>query len=161
MLFAVGGIAGLGAGFASTLIARLWVEAFNYLQHAGLIRVPGEPVANRHVWNHLGTITRVAALEITNHCQHHLDAYVPYYKMKPDADGPRMPNAFLCFLASLVPPLWYRSILWPRLRHWDFHHATPAERTIAREANRKAGWPDWFEETSTTSAPLASAPQAN
>lgn len=161
VLFAVGGIAGLGAGFTSTLIARLWVEAFNYLQHAGLIRVPGEPVANRHVWNHLGTITRVAALEITNHCQHHLDAYVPYYKMKPDADGPRMPNAFLCFLAALVPPLWYRSILWPRLRHWDFHHATPGERAIAREANRNAGWPDWFEEMSTTSAPLASAPQAS
>jgi p-cymene methyl-monooxygenase len=161
VLFAVGGIYGLGAGFAATLVARLWVEAFNYLQHAGLIRVPSEPVAGRHVWNHLGTITRILALEITNHCQHHLDAYVPYYKMKPDAEGPRMPNAFLCFLAALIPPLWYRLILWPRLRNWDLNHATPAERALAKEANRNAGWPDWFEEASATSASLASVAEAS
>jgi p-cymene methyl-monooxygenase len=86
---------------------------------------------------------------ITNHCEHHLDAYVPYYKMKPDAAGPRMPNAFLCFLIALIPPLWYRAILWPRLRHSDLQHATPAERAIAREANRKAGWPDWFSDHTT------------
>ena len=164
LLFAVGGVYGLAAGFATTLVARLWVEAFNYLQHAGLIRVPNEPVAGRHVWNHLGTITRVLALEITNHCQHHLDAYVPYYKMKPDAEGPRMPNAFLCFLTALIPPLWYRLILWPRLRNWDLNHATPGERALAKEANRNAGWPDWFEEpsaTSTTSASLASVAEAS
>jgi len=161
LLFAVGGSYGLAAGFAATLVARLWVEAFNYLQHAGLIRVPDEPVANRHVWNHLGTITRVLALEITNHCQHHLDAYVPYYKMKPDADGPRMPNAFLCFLVALIPPLWYRLILWPRLRNWDLNYATEGERALAREANRNAGWPDWLEESSATPTSLASAAEAS
>jgi hypothetical protein len=103
----------------------------------------------------------VLALEITNHCQHHLDAYVPYYKMKPDSEGPRMPNAFLCFLAALIPPLWYRLILWPRLRNWDLHHATTDERALAREANLNAGWPDWFEEASATSAPLGSVAEAN
>jgi len=144
VLFVAGGPAGAAAGFVSTFIARLWVEAFNFLQHCGLIRVPGEPVTPRHVWNHLGTITRVAAYEITNHCEHHLDAYIPYYKMRPDTDGPRMPNAFLCFLVALFPPLWNRLILWPKLRHWDLEIATPAERELARQANREAGWPDWF-----------------
>ena len=161
LLFAVGGSYGFAAGFTATLVARAWVEAFNYLQHAGLIRVPTEPVAGRHVWNHLGTITRVLALEITNHCQHHLDAYVPYYRMKPDVEGPRMPNAFLCFLAALIPPLWYRLILWPRLRNWDLNHATTAERALAKEANRNAGWPNWFEQSSATSASLASASEAS
>jgi p-cymene methyl-monooxygenase len=160
VLLVVGGPAGLAAGFAATLIARLWVEAFNYLQHVGLIRVPGEPIEPRHVWNHLGTVTRVAAFEITNHCDHHQDAYVPYYKMRPDEDGPRMPNAFLCFLAAVFPPLWKRSILWPRLKDWDLHHASPAERALAREANRKAGWPDWFDEApAATPRELAHARQ--
>jgi p-cymene methyl-monooxygenase len=152
----IGGPAGAAAGFASSFIARLWVEAFNYLQHCGLIRVEGQPVEPRHVWNHLSPIVRVAAFEITNHCEHHLDAYIPYYKMKPDADGPRMPSAFLCFMAAIVPPLWNRLILWPRLRDWDLHHATPAERELAREANRRAGWPDWLGETGKTPA-LATA----
>jgi p-cymene monooxygenase len=142
--YLVGSLAGMVAVVASTTIARLWVEAFNYLQHYGLVRVEGEPVAPRHVWNHLSPITRVAAFEITNHCDHHLDAYIPYYRMRPDAGGPRMPSAFTCFLAALIPPLWFRLIVWPRLREWDTKHATPAERALARAANRKAGWPDWL-----------------
>ncbi len=156
VLLLAGGVAGMAAGFVSSFIARLWVEAFNYLQHCGLIRAEGEPVAPRHVWNHLSPIGRVAAFEITNHCEHHLDAYVPYYKMRPDVDGPRMPSAFLCFLVALVPALWNRLILWPRLRHWDVHFASPAERELARQANRRAGWPDWLSE-STSSPSLAPA----
>jgi len=147
VLLLVGGLGGMAAGFASSLIARLWVEAFNYLQHCGLIRAESEPIAPRHVWNHLAPISRLAAFEITNHCEHHLDAYVPYYRMRPDADGPRMPSAFLCFLVALVPPLWNRLILWPRLRHWDLPFASAAERELARQANRKAGWPDWLSES--------------
>lgn len=154
---AIGGPAGLLAVIGTTAIARLWVEAFNYLQHYGLIRVDGQPVGPRHVWNHLGMITRVAAFEITNHCDHHLDAYIPYYRMVPDEDGPRMPNAFLCFLASVVPPLWFRLIVWPRLRYWDTHLATPAERELAREANRKAGWPDWLGEQPSAHAHATAA----
>ena len=142
----IGGVAGAAAAVASTIIARLWVEAFNYLQHVGLVRVPSDPVSPHHVWNHLSTLTRTAAFEITNHCEHHLDAYLPYYRMKPDTDGPRMPSGFACFLLALVPPLWYRYVLWPRLKHWDLEIATPAERELAREANRKAGWPDWVGE---------------
>jgi p-cymene monooxygenase len=152
----IGGIAGGAAAVAATVIARLWVEAFNYLQHCGLVRVEGEPVTSNHVWNHLSSLTRLAAFEITNHCEHHLDAYIPYYRMRPDADGPRMPSGFLCFMIALVPPLWNRLVLWPRLRDWDLHHATPAERELAREANRRAGWPDWIGEAQAAGKPAAS-----
>jgi alkane 1-monooxygenase len=55
-----------------------------------------------------------------------------------------MPGVFLCFLAGLVPPIWNRYILQPKLRHWDTHFANPAERELAREANRRVGWPDWL-----------------
>jgi p-cymene methyl-monooxygenase len=159
--YLLGGFAGVLAILASTTIARLWVEAFNYLQHYGLLRVEGQPVAPRHVWNHLSTITRVAAFEITNHCEHHLDASIPYYRMRPDEDGPRMPSAFTCFLAALIPPLWFRLIIWPRLRDWDLNHATAAERELAREANRKAGWPDWLGEAPALSGAAAGANAAH
>src|ERR1051325_9061429 len=146
ILVVIGGPVGAAAAVTSTVIARLWVEAFNYLQHCGLVRVESEPVGPQHVWNHLSTLTRTAAFEITNHCEHHLDAYIPYYRMKPDTDGPRMPSGFACFMVALVPPLWNRLVLWPRLKHWDLHLATPAERELARAANRTAGWPDWLGE---------------
>lgn len=156
-MVAIGGLTGAAAAIASTLIARIWIEAFNYLQHCGLVRAEGDPVGPQHVWNHLSALTRLAAFEITNHCDHHLDAYMPYYSMQPDAAGPRMPSGFLCFLVALVPPLWNRSILWPRLRDWDLRHATPKERMLAREANRRAGWPDWLGAVDVTKPSAASA----
>jgi p-cymene monooxygenase len=75
--YALGGIAGLAAGFVVALIGRVWLEGLNYLQHVGLVRAEGEPVAPRHVWNHLSPLLRIATFEITNHNEHHQDAYIP------------------------------------------------------------------------------------
>lgn len=146
-LLVIGGPAGMLAGLAISAIGRVWLEAFNYLQHVGIVRVPGEPVGRRHVWNHLSPLTRIAGYEITNHSDHHQDAYVPYFAMVPDRNGPLMPSGFVCFFAAIVPPIWNRLVLQPRLREWDEKFATPAERELAREANRKAGWPDWLGKT--------------
>jgi p-cymene monooxygenase len=145
-LVAVGGVAGAAVAIAGTVVSRVWVEAFNYFQHYGLIRVETEPIAKRHVWNHLSPLVRAAGFEITNHAEHHLDPSIPYHQLVPDAHGPQMPSIFLCFLAALIPPLWFRAIALPRLAHWDRHFATPAERELAREANRRAGRPDWLGE---------------
>jgi hypothetical protein len=46
----------------------------------------------------------------------------------------------------------------PRLKDWDLRFADAAEREIAREANRKAGWPDWLDEAAADDVPAA--PQA-
>lgn len=144
-LFVLGGWAGLAAGLVATMIGRVLAEAFNYIQHCGLIRIEGEPISGRHVWNHLAPLTRAAGFEITNHTPHHLDSTVPFHKLIPVHEM-RMPSAFLCIAVSLLPPIWNRTILWPRLESWDRQIATPRERTLAREANRKAGWPDWAGE---------------
>lgn len=61
----------------------------------------------------------------------------------PDPDAPRMPSALLCLLAALIPPLWERWIVIPRLRHWDEQFATAEERVLAADANRAARWPVW------------------
>ena len=152
-LFAIGGVRGMLAGLTVALLGRIWIEAFNYLQHVGIVRVPGSPVGKRHVWNHLSPLTRMTAFEITNHCDHHQDAYVQYFRMIPDLNGPLMPSAFVCFFAAIVPPIWNRVVLQPRLREWDMRFATAAERELAREANRRAGWPDWIGEAEV-SAPM-------
>jgi p-cymene monooxygenase len=144
--FAIAGWTGVAAALASMLVARLWVESFNYFQHYGIVRAPGKPVARRHLWNHLGYLTRPVAMEITNHADHHLDSYIPYYKLQPDPTAIRMPNVFLCFLAALVPPLWHRYIIMPALKEWDLKFASAEEREIARAQNLAAGWPDWFSE---------------
>lgn len=145
VLYLLGGLTGMLFCLAGASLARLWVETFNYFQHYGQVRVPGKPISRRHVWNHLHPISRVVAFEITNHADHHLDAYIPFYRLKPDASAVNVPNVFVCFLAALIPPIWHRFIIMPALKDWDLNYASAEERELAREQNRRAGWPDWFE----------------
>ena len=102
------GIIGIAAGAMAMLIAllaiggaKLLIEAFNYYQHYGLLRVPGTQYDRRHLWNHLQPIARAMAVEITNHSDHHMDGYKPFYKLQPDVAGPQMPSVFPVFHAGI------------------------------------------------------------
>lgn len=145
------GLPGLLAAAVTSLFSKLLLEGLNYLQHYGLVRVPGAPVRLHHAWNHLGAVIRPVGLEITTHIEHHFDSRHQFFELKPRVDGAQMPSAFLCFAAALIPPLWERYIARPRLQHWDTHFASPAERVMAMEQNRKAGWPVWVEATAASS----------
>jgi hypothetical protein len=142
---AVSGWGGLAVTVGALLFAKLLAEGFNYLQHYGMVRVPGAPVRVHHAWNHLGAIMRPVGLEITNHIDHHFDSRHQFYELAPRLDGAQMPSGFLCFVAALVPPVWERYIAKPRLRHWDEHFASPAERRMAMEQNARIGWPIWVD----------------
>lgn len=133
---------GVVLAMASMAIGKLTVEAFNYTQHYGLIRVEGQPFEPRHTWEHNTFFIRSAGVEITTHADHHRDPYIPFYELQPSS-ALKMPNIALCFLASLIPSVWFKKFVIPRLRYWDLHMATPEERELARAANERAGWPDW------------------
>ena len=85
----------------------------------------------------------MAAFEITNHADHHLNSYQAFYQLVPHKESIRMPSVFVCFFASLVPPLWFNGIIKPALRRWDLEFANADERALGAEQNRQAGWEDW------------------
>ncbi|MFT3771847.1 MAG: alkane 1-monooxygenase [Minicystis sp.] len=156
VLLAIGLLAGPLAALViggSFLLSRLLLEAFNYLQHYGIVRAPGTRYDRRHTWSHLTPVVRAAGLEITNHAHHHMNPDVPFHALIPDPTAPQMPSALLCFMAALVPPVWERWIAMPRLKDWDMRHASPAEKALAREANAAAGWPEWVAEEQGAAAP--------
>lgn len=145
LLYALGGSEGMLWTIASILVGpRLLLEVFNYCNHYGLVTEHPGRFARRHTWNHLTPFVRILALEITNHAGHHENPYLPFYRLQPDAQGPRQPQFLLCVMAAFVPPIWF-AIIKPRLRDWDQRFATPVERNLAREANRAAGWEDWLQ----------------
>tara|TARA_R110000787_G_scaffold8607_34_gene29380 strand:- start:6155 stop:7297 length:1143 start_codon:yes stop_codon:yes gene_type:complete len=153
IMFVIGEWAAAGGGwaaaagcFAATMLARFLLESFNYFQHYGQVRVIGSPVCKHHVWNHFGMLSRSMTFEITNHSGHHLNSYAPFYELKPDRDAVMLPSVFICFMSALIPPVWHQLIIKPALKEWDIRHASPEERELAREANRKAGWEDWLAE---------------
>lgn len=146
LLHAIGGWRANEVALAGMIGARFWIESFNYFQHYGLIRLEGAAINRRHVWNHLKPLSRALGFEITNHADHHTNSYAAFYELQPDRHWIPMPSVFVCFFAALIPPLWNERIVKPALKRWDNEMATPQERELAREQNRRAGWPDWFEE---------------
>jgi alkane 1-monooxygenase/p-cymene monooxygenase len=147
ILCAIGGLMAVGLALTAMVIARGWIETFNYFQHYGLARVPGAPINRRHVWNHLSPLSRIMTFEITNHADHHLNSFAPYYALVPDQTAIPMPSVFVCFFAAVIPPVWFSMIIKPALKRWDLEFASPEERVLAAEQNRRAGWPDWFSST--------------
>lgn len=153
-LFAIsawfGGLTAFIIVLSALVLAKLLIEILNYFQHYGIVRAPGSDNEHHHLWNHLSPMTRLIAFEITNHNDHHRDSYIPYYELQPDLKGPQMPSIFLCFLSGLIPPIWFKYIAKPRLKEWDLNFASDAEKELARDANKKAGWPDWLAEEQTS-----------
>lgn len=148
VIYAIGGWRAVLCTLTAQLISRCWVESFNYFQHYGLIRLPGAPIGRRHVWNHLGWLSRTSTFEITNHADHHQNSYQPYYSLQPHLQSIEMPSVFVCFLTALIPPIWHRWVIMPALKRWDLEFAIPEERALAAEQNRRAGWPDWINQIS-------------
>ena len=144
IVFAVAGLTGFGYMLGSWGLGYFILQGFNYTQHYGLLRVEGTPILPHHSWNHLTLLDRALAYEITTHSEHHLDADAPFWSLKPHVEAPQMPSIILCFITSMIPPLWDRWIAMPRLRHWDLHFASREERKLALEANARAGWPNWL-----------------
>lgn len=142
-VFFSAGERGVVVALSAMVSSKILVEGFNYLQHYGMVRVPGAPIQLHHAWNHLGAIIRPLGVEITNHINHHFDSRWKFHELEPRPDGAQMPSAFVCFVCALIPPLWFSLIAKPRLKHWDEHFASPEEKCLAMEENRKAGWPQW------------------
>lgn len=147
VLFLIGGWRANAVALGGMIIARFWIESFNYFQHYGLVRMDGAAISRRHVWNHLKPLSRIMGYEITNHADHHTDSFAKFHQLVPDRQWIPMPSVFLCFFSALIPPLWHNLIIKPALKRWDNELATPEERAVAKAQNKAAGWPDWFDET--------------
>jgi xylene monooxygenase subunit XylM len=137
----------LGAALVTCtlILAKMLVEMFNYTQHYGLIRAEGTSFEPRHAWEHRTPFSRTAGLEITTHAHHHNDSYVPHYALVPSDIDNKMPTIILCFMMALVPPIWFWFVK-PKLKKMDLHYATSEEIRLAKMANEKAGWPNWFDD---------------
>ncbi len=152
-LFAIAGF--LGGGFSGLLLGLLvmlvvWVisnfelEALNYMEHYGLIRVKGEPIEYRHSWDNDNVFTSWAFIEIGRQADHHDRGETHFWELTNvggEPDG--APNAgigyYQEFSLALIPPLWH-AMMKKKLAVWDRDFASPEEREIANEINKKVGY---------------------
>lgn len=139
--YAMGGWVAAGFFAASALWAKALLEIVNYMEHYGLVRDPATPVAPHHSWNTNRRVSSWSSFNLTRHSHHHAQGEAPFHRLRPFPEAPEMLGGYLTtILVALVPPLWHR-LMTPRLLAWDRDHATPDERRLAAEANRRSGLP--------------------
>lgn len=152
LAYYLAGWAGVALHVLLSLEAKLALEALNYIEHYGLVRLAGEPVQPRHSWNCNHAVSGVLTYNLTRHSHHHADAQVHFQDLRSFAEQPQMPGGFMtAFVSAWVPWLWRKRIV-PKLLTWDREQASPREYKLIHEANLRSGWPELM-------GSVASAPQ--
>jgi alkane 1-monooxygenase len=114
------------------LYGKCYLELVNFIEHYGLVRVPGTPVRFSHSWNSNHSISSWFLFNLTRHSHHHETGHLPYWRLEPKPDAPTLPFGYMTMiLVALVPPL-HRRIMRPYLETWDQHWATAAEKTLVQ-----------------------------
>lgn len=161
----------LGVGVLPYLVLQAVVafsllEAVNYLEHYGLLRVrvggPGreryERVEPRHSWNSNNVATNVLLYHLERHSDHHANPTRRYQALRDFPEAPVLPTGYAgMILLALVPPLW-RRVMDPRvLAHYggDVRRANIQPRRRAALLRRHAA-----AARSAGSATPAAAPPA-
>lgn len=131
--FVVAGWFGLFLFAACAIQGKFYLEAVDYIEHYGLVRIPGQPVEPRHSWNCYRGISNGLLYNLPRHAHHHRFAGKPFWQLEVEPDGPDMPYGYLTMIiASLVPPVWNR-VIDPKLAEWDRAMASEAERALLAE----------------------------
>ena len=118
----------------SAFISKILLETINYIEHYGLIRVEGRPIRPRHSWNSNTFISSAFTFNLTRHSSHHEKAHLPYWKLKPHIEAPKMPFGYLAtFFIAILFPWLYRKIMTKKLKDWDNNYASDLEKRIIYE----------------------------
>lgn len=131
--FYAAGWAGVLAFLVVALLGKTHLEAINYIEHYGLVRVPGTKVAARHSWDCYKQVSSALLYNLTRHADHHLDAQKAYWQLEARRDAPLMPFGYMTMmLIAFIPPLW-RKVMTPNIQNWDQNFASPEECALLEE----------------------------
>ncbi len=138
---AIAGWLGLAVFFIVHLQGRFYLEGAAYLEHYGLVRVPGTRFEPRHAWDTYRALSCALLFNLQRHSDHHQNATRPFYQLSVQKDAPRLPAGYLSLLPlAMVPPLWF-AFMRPRLEAWDRERATPQELSYLAEHSAQGIFP--------------------
>lgn len=130
LAFIFGGPIGMAAFLLCAFIAKLFLEAINYIEHYGLVREKGKPVGMRHSWNSNHFLSSIYLCNVTRHSDHHRSTKLNFWELDPiHEDAPLLPYGYLSMLyLVLLTPFLYKKIMVKKLAYWDQNSATEYER---------------------------------
>lgn len=105
---------------AQGVVGVVMLEAINYVEHYGLVRLerrPGEyeRVSAKHSWDSNHRVSNWLLINLARHSDHHLLASKRYQALESVEASPQLPWGYgTMLLVAMVPPLW-RRVMDPRL----------------------------------------------
>jgi alkane 1-monooxygenase len=123
---------GVAGGFfflAQSLIAILYLDVINYLQHYGLTRRlddSGRPeaVQDHHSWTAAMFLDDLLLLNLPRHAHHHSQPQRPYHLLKDSPDAPRYPYSYGVMTMLLLLPALFRRVAHPCLDRFEAARAS-------------------------------------
>lgn len=107
------------------VMAVMFLEAVNYLEHYGLLREKRPDgryvrVAPPHSWNSDHVCSNLLLYNLQRHSDHHANPMRRYQTLRSVPDAPQLPAGYaVLVVTSLVPPLWRRVMDRRLLEHYD------------------------------------------
>ena len=139
LFFMAGGWIGIAALATVWVISNFELEALNYLEHYGLVRVKDQPIDYRHNWDNNTLFTSWFFIEIGRQADHHDRGETHFWELE-NVGAPNLGwGYFTIFALALVPPLWHWYMR-KRLATWDAKFATDEERAISARVNKQVGY---------------------
>ena len=139
LFFMAGGWIGIAALATVWVISNFELEALNYLEHYGLVRVKDQPIDYRHNWDNYTLFTSWFFIEIGRQADHHDRGETHFWELE-NVGAPNLGwGYFTIFALALVPPLWHWYMR-KRLATWDAKFATDEERAISARVNKQVGY---------------------
>ncbi|KIH86027.1 fatty acid desaturase [Pseudomonas batumici] len=128
-------------GFALYLVvvvtSKITYECTNYIQHYGLVRVPGSKVRLAHSWDCHSMFSSAVLLNLTRHSDHHANPNKKYWSLGSLESPVLIEHGYVVqIVRSLFPRYWFR-VMERKLEYWENHHATVEEVAIMSEQRRK------------------------
>jgi alkane 1-monooxygenase len=120
------------------VVAKLYLEMVNYIEHYGLVRIPGQRVEPRHSWDSHRRVSNGVLYQLPLHSTHHRFATKPFWDLEhaPDNSAPMLPLGYMPMIfISFFPQLWW-VVSDAMLSNWDRNYASPEERKVIEER----GW---------------------
>ncbi len=135
-LFAlVSGPLGVALFLLHCLTAKFIFESVNYIEHYGLVRIPGTKVQPRHSWDCYTQSSTFVFYNLSRHSCHHANANIPFWKLTSYENVPKLKlGYFMSMFIAMIPYAWHRFMA-PALDKWDNELATADERELANQAN--------------------------
>lgn len=139
-LFAVAaGWLGVGLFVLTALWSKMYLELTNYIEHYGLVRVPGTRVEPRHSWNSSRKVTNWLLFNLPRHADHHAKPGKNYWELESRTDAPQLPHGyFLMAVMALYPPI-FKAKMREFIADWDRNYASAGERALLAAAVPASG----------------------